>query len=133
MTTDVRGTTAVYGIIGWPVARSLSPAMHTRALARLGVDAAFVAFPVEAAHVAAALRGLHAAGVRGLNVTTPHKAAALDAAVGVSDAARRARSANVLVRENGGWFAHTTDGDGLLTALRERGIDASGTRVTVLG
>ncbi len=134
MTTEIRGTTGVYGIVGWPVEHSLSPGMHTRAFARLGVGAVYVPFAVEAAHVPAALAGLYAAHVRGLNVTTPHKHAALECAVESSDTARRARSCNALLRRANGWHAHNTDGDGMIAALRdEHGVDVRGVSVRVLG
>ena len=45
----VSGATRVTGIIGWPVAHSLSPAMHNAAFAALGLDWTYVAFPVDPA------------------------------------------------------------------------------------
>ena len=61
------------GVIGWPIAHSRSPAMHTAALAALDIAGSYAAIPVEPAHHADFLR---AANYRGLNVTIPHKEAA---------------------------------------------------------
>ena len=120
------GATRVAGIIGWPVAHSLSPAMHNAAFAALGLDWVYVAFPVEQGRVPDALTGLAAAGVAGLNVTIPHKQAALAQASAASDAARAIGAANTLVRI----FARLSGGRGPLGTLpasthTQSGIPAS--------
>ncbi|NLE75343.1 MAG: shikimate dehydrogenase, partial [Chloroflexi bacterium] len=66
------GATQVVGLLGWPVEHSLSPAMHNTAFAALGLDWAYVPFPVQPGDLPAALAGLRALGVRGVNVTVPH-------------------------------------------------------------
>jgi len=116
----ISGATRVAGIIGWPVAHSLSPAMHNAAFGALGLDWAYVAFPVEPARVGGAVRGLAAAGVAGLNVTIPHKQAVLEDCSAVSDAAAAIGAANTLVPDGvGGWRADNTDAPGFLRALDE--------------
>jgi len=116
----ISGATRVAGIIGWPVAHSLSPAMHNAAFGALGLDWAYVAFPVEPARVSGAVRGLAAAGVAGLNVTIPHKQAVLEDCSAVSDAAAAIGAANTLVPDGvGGWRADNTDAPGFLRALDE--------------
>jgi shikimate dehydrogenase len=69
----VRGTTRVVGLIGWPVAHSLSPAMHNAAARALGLDLVYVPLPVAPEALGAAVRGLAALGFLGANVTVPHK------------------------------------------------------------
>lgn len=116
----VSGATQVTGIIGWPVAHSLSPAMHNAAYGALGLDWTYVAFPVDPARVAEAVRGLAAAGVAGLNVTIPHKQAVLEECSAVSDAVAAIGAANTLVPDGaGGWRADNTDAPGFLRALDE--------------
>jgi len=68
-----RGSSAVFGLIGWPVAHSLSPLFQNMFLRQAGMDAVYVPFPVREDTLASALGGLAAAGVQGLNVTVPHK------------------------------------------------------------
>ena len=63
------------GVMGWPVAHSLSPRMHNAAFAALGLDWVYVPFPVRPERLADAVRGLVALGFAGCNATVPHKAA----------------------------------------------------------
>jgi shikimate dehydrogenase len=129
----VRGTTRVYGILGDPVAHSLSPAMQNAAFAALGIDAIYVPFPVHADGLAATIAGLHAGGIAGLNVTVPHKEAAATLAERLRPRARACGAANTLIRTTGGFVGDNTDGAGLLAALAERRFDARGRRVLLIG
>lgn len=128
------------GVLGDPIAHSLSPAMHGAALAALGPTHPELAgwryhrLHVTAAELPAALRTLHARGFVGLNLTVPHKVQALGLVETLSPAARRAASVNTLVATPTGWAGHTTDGQGFLEALRERtGASAAGRPVVLLG
>ena len=118
--TTISGTTRLTGIIGWPVAHSLSPAMHNAAFAALGLDMAYVALPVPPARVAAAVGGLAALGFRGVNVTMPHKAAVLAHLDALSDDARLIGAVNTIVVDDEGALAgHNTDVGGFVAALAE--------------
>jgi shikimate dehydrogenase len=70
------GRTRLVGLIGNPVAQSLSPAMQNAAFAARGLDWAYLPLLVEDGRVEDAVRGLVALGFAGANVTTPHKAEA---------------------------------------------------------
>jgi shikimate dehydrogenase len=137
----VTGATALAGVLGDPVRHSLSPAMHNAALAALGLDWLYLALPVSAADLAAALRGLEALDCRGLNVTLPHKQAAAALAAELSPLARRLGAVNTLVRrpagsgQGDGWLGANTDVEGFLAPLREiRGREGwQGGRALVLG
>jgi shikimate dehydrogenase len=131
----IDGATRVAGIIGWPVEHSLSPAMHNAAFAALGLNWAYVAFPVHPDRAGAAIAGLAAAGCAGLNATIPHKGAALRAASSVSDAAAAIGAANTLVPDGeGGFRADNTDAAGFLAALDEQApLDLAGADVLVIG
>jgi shikimate dehydrogenase len=128
------------GVLGDPIAHSLSPQMHGAAIAALAPSAPevgrlrYLRLHVKAEELAEALRALHAAGFVGLNLTVPHKVAALSLVESTSAAARRAGSVNTLVRTPTGWDGRTTDGPGFLEALRERsGATVSGRPVVILG
>jgi shikimate dehydrogenase len=127
------------GVLGDPIAHSLSPAMHGAAIAELGATHPALAglryhrLHILAAELPAALRALHAHGFTGLNLTVPHKIAALELVESLSPEARRAASVNTLVATPTGWAGHTTDGQGFLEALRERNADAAGRPVVLLG
>jgi shikimate dehydrogenase len=104
---------ARYGVLGWPVAHSRSPAMMQAAgLAR------YQRLPVAPEVFADTVRALGAAGFHGANVTIPHKEAALAVATSASDAAREIGAANTLTfGADGAIHADNTDAPGLLAAL----------------
>jgi shikimate dehydrogenase len=128
------------GVLGDPIAHSLSPAMHNAALAMLlpthprlaGVG--YHRLHITAEELPEALTLLHAKGFAGVNLTVPHKIQALMLVATLSPEARRAGSVNTLVRTPAGWAGHTTDGQGFLEALRERsGRTTRGRPVIILG
>lgn len=131
----VDANTRLTGIIGWPVGHSLSPAMHNAAFAELGLNWAYLAFPVEPDRVAEAVRGLAAAGCAGLNVTIPHKQAVIDVCSHASDAVRAIGAANTLIPDgDGGFRADNTDAEGFLRALDEViPEDVAGREVFMIG
>lgn len=133
MAVGVRGTTRVYGILGDPVAHSLSPAMQNAAFAAAGSSGVYVPFPVAAGELAAAMEGLFAAGVAGLNVTVPHKEAAARLCVALRPRARACGAANTLIRSARGWVGDNTDGAGLLASLAEHRFDGRGKNVLLIG
>ncbi len=118
---SITGRAVVAGVVGWPVAQSLSPVLHNAWIAALGLDAAYVPFAVRPDGFDRWLDGLREGGVRGLNVTMPFKAQALAAADRASPSARRAGGANTLVFEaEDALSADSTDGRGVLAAFAEQ-------------
>ncbi len=109
------------GVLGWPVAHSLSPAMFAAAFAQLGMSGwRYQLLPVPPALVVETVRALPRAGLVGANVTIPHKHVALELADGASEAARGIGAANTLVfAADGTIAADNTDAPGLLAALGE--------------
>jgi hypothetical protein len=110
------------GVCGWPVAHSRSPAMHEAALAEAGLpDWRYLKLPLPPGLFAETVRALPAAGFRGVNVTIPHKEAALALADAASDAAREIGAANTLTFErDGAIHAENTDAPALIAALGDR-------------
>jgi shikimate dehydrogenase len=131
------GATKVVGIMGGTqqVPLSLSPRIHNAAFRALGLDWVYVGFPVAVGSVAPAVAGLAAAGVRGFNVTMPHKiavAACLDRLEGL--AATVGAVNTVEIRGSGELVGWNTDGDGLLRFLRlDVGAEVEGTAALVVG
>src|SRR5688500_14874443 len=128
-----RATTGLYCVLGYPVAHSLSPAMHNTALRILGQDALYLAFGVPPVSLAAALRGLEALGVRGANLTIPHKEAAIELLDQVTDEARSIGAVNTVRFDASGSFGDNTDGRGFIAGLRSDGFEPSGCTAVVLG
>ena len=135
MSIEIRGTTRLAGVMGWPVAHSLSPRLHNYWLARHGIDGAYVPLPVKPADFPAALRALPVLGFAGANLTIPHKEMALGVVDTVDPLARRIGAANlVVVGVNGALEARNTDVYGFIENLRERAPSWSPTQpVVVLG
>jgi len=100
---EIRATTRLVGLIGWPVEHSLSPRMHNAAFAALGLDWAYVALPTSSERLAEAVRGLAALGFVGANVTAPHKVAV------AGHCETDAPSVNTLVVRDDGVEGCTTD------------------------
>jgi shikimate dehydrogenase len=106
------------GVVGWPVAHSRSPAMHNAALAEVGLSRwRYSRLPVPPELVAETLRALPAAGFAGVNVTIPHKAAALAVADTPTARARAIGAANTLVFDDAAIAADNTDAPALVTTL----------------
>lgn len=127
---EINGATIVHGIIGSPVRHSLSPAMHNRAFAALGLNCAYVPFPVE--DVAAAMAGLKALGVRGVSVTIPHKQAVIPYLDEIDPVAGKIGAVNTLVMAEGGIRGLNTDWIGANRALEEA-TTLAGKSVLLLG
>ncbi|MFB3888514.1 MAG: shikimate dehydrogenase [Candidatus Bathyarchaeia archaeon] len=129
----VSGKTQVYGVIGDPIEHSMSPAMHNAAFERLGLDCVYVAFNVKPDMLAKAMRGVRGLGIRGLNLTMPHKTAVFAYLDEVDEIARFLGSVNTISNEDGRLKGFSTDGVGAVKALRENGVGLSGKRLLLLG
>ena len=131
---NIRGTTALVGVLGDPVHHSLSPVMQNAALQAMGLDWVFLALPAPAAELATVVRGLEAMDCRGLNVTIPHKHSVAALTRELSPLAQRLGAVNVLVpMAGGGWHGTNTDVEGFCAPLRRGGAAWSGKRAVVLG
>jgi shikimate dehydrogenase len=126
--TEIRGTTTLVGLLGWPTSHSLSPPMHNAGFEALGLDWAYVPLPTPPDGLGDAVRGLRAAGFAGANVTIPHKQEVLALCDDLDDIARRAGSVNTLVFAGGRILGSSTDGDAVTSQ-----IEADGRRALVLG
>jgi len=126
--SELRGTTTLVGLLGWPTSHSLSPRMQNAGFAALGLDWAYVPLPTPPEALGEAVRGLVATGFAGANVTIPHKGAVLALCDELDEVAERAGSVNTLVIRDGRLLGSSTDGLAVTSQL-----DVSGRRVLVLG
>lgn len=130
----ITGATRVVGVIGDPIAHSLSPPMHNAAFKEEGLDWVYVPFHVRAESLAAAVEGLRAIGLVGFNVTVPHKVAIVPLLDELDQSARLIGAVNTVVRRDGRWVGYNTDGLGFLRSLQtEAGFEPNGQRVLLLG
>jgi len=121
-------------VIGWPLEKSYSPDMHNAALAAAGIDWRYAAIPVAPGELATWLAAARNA-MRGVNVTIPHKQAAVAFCTEVDALTAAAGAVNTLIFEaDGRCRGHNTDGPGLLDALSVRtGMAPVGKHCAVLG
>ncbi len=126
--------TGLLGVLGHPIAHTLSPRMHNAALKAQGVDMVYLAFDVPPEGLGAAVSGMRALGFRGCNVTIPHKEAIGALLDEVDTMAARIGSVNTVVNEAGRLKGHNTDVSGFIAALRGLRPDgAAGLRCFVAG
>ncbi|MEG4284583.1 shikimate dehydrogenase [Microcoleus sp. A006_D1] len=114
----IKGTTKLLGVIGHPIAHSLSPAMHNAAISHLGVDFVYLPFPVKPGDLKAALAGFAAIDLRGFSITIPHKQAILPLLAEVSPIARAIGAVNTVYLTDQGWCGTNTDVEGFLAPLQ---------------
>ncbi len=123
------------GVAGWPVAHSRSPVMQNAALRAVGLAGwRYGRLSIPPDRFTETVTALPALGFRGINVTIPHKEAALALADRATARARAIGAANTLVFDaDGSIRADNTDGPGLTAALAERGVPLAGASALVLG
>lgn len=118
-------------LIGSPVAQSPSPAMHSAALAELGLDWDYQALEVGRGQLERLWEGF-STRFQGLNVTAPHKEEAFRLVDEATTDAAMARSVNTVVFDGGRSLGATTDGRGFLAALTAGGMELP-SRAVILG
>lgn len=112
------GRARLAGVMGWPVAHSLSPRLHGFWLQEHGIDGAYLPLPVRPERLESALRALPDLGFCGCNLTLPHKEAALAVVDEVHAEARRVGAVNtVKVRTDGSLYGWNTDIEGYAESL----------------
>lgn len=122
------------GIIGDPVAHSLSPRMHNAAFEALQMSWRYAAFRVSSGALPQALRGVAALGLVGVNVTIPHKEAAASLVDDLDPAAKQIGAVNTVQVAGGRLRGFNTDGAGVLDALAaDGGVQPSGRACLILG
>jgi 3-dehydroquinate dehydratase/shikimate dehydrogenase len=129
----------LYAMAGDPVAHSLSPRIHNAGYRAVGRDALYVALQVgdfaDFWNNVVEAEALDRIGIplRGISVVSPYKAIAVTAASRRSEMVRRTRSTNLLRRDDEGWFAETTDADGVMLTLRDHSVSCRNRRAAVIG
>jgi shikimate dehydrogenase len=130
---NVTGKTRVCGLIGDPIEHTLSPIIQNAAFQALKLDYAFLAFKVKSSQLEAAVNGMRALNIRGLNVTMPYKSAVIDYLDRVDLSAQIVNSVNTILNKENLLLGFNTDGAGALKALRENGAEPKGRKVLLLG
>ena len=121
------------GIIGYPVAHSLSPVIQGAALAACGLDATYERWDTPPATLSARIAKLRQQGCLGANITIPYKEAVLPLLDEVSALAKEIAAVNTVVNREGYLSGHNTDAGGLLAALAEVMFEPKGMRFLLIG
>ncbi|MGQ9689368.1 MAG: shikimate dehydrogenase [Desulfobaccales bacterium] len=126
----IDGATQVYGLLGRPVAHSLSPAMHNAAFRELGINAVYVAFPVR--DLVLAVGGLRGLEIGGASVTIPFKEEIIPLLDEIDPQAVKIGAVNTVVNRDGRLVGYNTDWLGALRAL-EGQTAIAGRKCLILG
>ncbi|MDO4617889.1 MAG: shikimate dehydrogenase [Clostridia bacterium] len=129
----ITAKTKVFGIIGNPVEHSKSPVMHSEFANLTDEDLVYMAFPVKEGDLKAAVDGLRALGICGINVTAPYKNDVIEFLDEVSEDAKKANSVNTVVNENGKLKGYTTDAEGLYRSIAKEGFDVKDKDILIFG
>ena len=121
------------GLIGRPVAHSLSPRMHNASFRAEGLDYVYVAMDVAPEDLPAAVEGASVLGFRGFNLTMPHKRTILPLLNDVDELAALAGAVNTVVIEDSKLRGYNTDGSGFVEACGESGVALTDRKVLLLG
>ncbi len=132
---SIKGTTKLAGVIGRPLAHTLSPAMHNAAYERLDLDWVYVPLEIDdeigLRRFVAAVPSLPFVG---FNITMPFKQSVAELCDEVAMAASMAGAVNTVHCVDGKLVGYNTDGRGLLEALQtEASFDVAGKNVVILG
>jgi shikimate dehydrogenase len=113
------GKAKIAGVMGWPLAHSLSPRLHGYWLEQYGIDGAYVPLPVRSENIVDAMKALPKLGFSGANVTVPHKEAAFASVDSMTDTARRIGAVNtIIVQPDGRLCGDNTDAFGFVENLK---------------
>lgn len=133
--TGITGHTHMVAMIGSPVEHSASPATHSLAYKKLGIDAVFLVFDVtepDLPNVIGAFRAMK--GWVSTTVTMPLKQVVIPYLDELSDEARLIGSVNMITKESDGRLVgHNTDGKGFMNNLEKNGVTVKGATMTLVG
>ena len=133
MSINITGHTGFLGLLGSPVAHSISPAMHNASFQALGLDYVYLCFDVDTTNLKTAVEGLKTAGIKGFNCTFPDKNMMCELADQLSPAAKMIGAVNTVLNDNGKLIGHNTDGTGYMMSVKDAGFDIIGKKMTLLG
>ncbi|MCX5715835.1 MAG: shikimate dehydrogenase, partial [Candidatus Omnitrophica bacterium] len=115
----IKKKTGLYGVIGYPITHTLSPAMHNAAFRKLGINAVYMPLEVRPENLKEAMDGIKGLGFGGVNVTIPHKEAVIKYLDRLSKEAALIGAVNTIVNKNGTLTGYNTDAYGFTAALKE--------------
>ncbi|MBX6314856.1 MAG: shikimate dehydrogenase [Isosphaeraceae bacterium] len=116
---QINADTEVYGVIGDPIAHSLSPAIHNAGFRHLGLNKVLVPFQIPAGTLKESLQALKWLDLKGFSVTIPHKEAIIPLLDRIDKSVERTGACNTVVQDKGQWVGHNTDYRAAMESLEE--------------
>lgn len=129
----INGESKICGVIGNPIAHTLSPLIHNNLAREVGVNMGYVPFHVKDGQLENAIKGAYGLNIRGLNVTIPYKNDCMKYLVKVDPLAERIGAVNTLVWDENGYKGYNTDMPGLYRAMCSDGISFENEKILILG
>lgn len=130
----IDSNTVLYGVIGDPIRHSKSPIMMNRAFRETGINGVYAAFHVTSDRIADFAAGVRAMGIRGVNVTIPHKLDIMSVLNEIDEGALAIGAVNTIVNDAGRLIGYNTDGIGYVRSLKEEAEhELAGKRIVVIG
>lgn len=128
----ITGETKFLALIGDPVKHSVSPQMHNSALREMELNYVYAAFKVPESSLKRAVAGLKALGIKGINVTIPHKRNVIKHLDEMDETAERIGAVNT-IKISGKMKGFNTDGRGALRALKSKTGELKDKKIVILG
>jgi len=133
MTNSYLANTELIALIGHPIKQSYSPFIQNSAFELLNLDYIYLAFDVPADNLKSAVNSVNALGMKGLNVTLPHKEKIIRLLDDLSEEASIIGAVNTVVNDHGRLYGYNTDVNGILETLLPFRDEISGSKVSVIG
>ncbi len=133
LTNKINHATQIVGIFGHPLKHSYSPQMHNMTFESQDLNCIYLPFDIPSSNLKEALKSLVTLGIKGVNVTIPHKEKIIQYLDHVSEAAASVGAVNTIVNQTGQLYGYNTDVDGIIETLLPFKNDIAKNTVTVIG
>ena len=130
---NINPVTGLIGLYGHPVEHSLSPFFINFALKKLELNFLYLAFDIESRFLKQAASSLRALGLKGTNVTIPHKRSIMEYLDHIHDDAAAMGAVNCIINRDGKLHGRNTDYLGFIEPLKNRNILLTGASVCLVG
>ena len=130
---DINAKTNIICLIGHPVEHSLSPNIHNYLLNKHSINSKYVCFDVEKNNIDKAMQGIKALGIKGANITIPHKVEVMTFLDEVDKNAKLIGSVNTIKNNNGKLIGYNTDGIGFVKSILDKGYELKNKKVLIIG
>lgn len=130
---NIDHSTKIVGVIGHPIKHSLSPKMHNLTFQMEGLNYIYLPFDVPSSSVGDSLKSMSVLGIRGFNVTIPHKEKIIQFMDHVSEEASTVGAINTVVNEGNQLFGYNTDINGIVESLNPHKDELAKSTVSVIG